>query len=222
MKTVVIVPYRPDHGHRDQLWRYLREHYWAKLPYKVLIGEHLRGPFNRSAAINTAARSDWDVAVIADSDTWVPAAQLHDAVAQAHHTGRMTSALTAVVEISQRCTLEILADRLTLAGSFEADRVRTRDMETQSSMLAVPRALWDRFPLFDERFHGWGGEDSAAWRAAEILGGTVDRVSGNSYHLWHQPAAGKFRGPEYRRNFQLWQRYRDARTEQDLRRIASA
>ena len=57
--------------------------YWDARPdYRVVEGEHTEGPFNRSAAINAAAKlaGNWDVAVIADADTWVPYAQLDEAV----------------------------------------------------------------------------------------------------------------------------------------------
>ena len=220
MKIIVVVPYRPDNGHRDRLWHYLRDNYWPQFPWEIVTGQHLQGPFNRSAAINQATQGDdWDLAVIADSDTFVPAEQLHEAVAQTIITRRMTSALNAVVELNQRTTLDILNGKRTLHdGQFGADCVRTGDIQTQSSMIVVPRTLWDRHPLFDERFVGWGGEDNAAWRTAVILGG-VDRISGNAYHLWHPPAAGKFRGLDYQRNLKLWRRYQNATTIEDLQAI---
>lgn len=219
MKTTVIVPYRPDHGHRDRLWEFLRDNYWNHQPHHIAVGEHIDGPFNRSAAINTAADTDWDLAVITDSDTWVPAKQLHQALMTAKISGRLTAAFDAVVELSHPCTDDILTGRITLNGSFGANRVRTRDLETQSSMLVIPRQLWDQVGGFDERFAGWGCEDNAFWQACRIYGGEPNRISGNAYHLWHSPAKGKHQGIEYKRNLNLWRRYQQATTITDLEAI---
>ena len=222
MRTVVLVPYRADRGHRDRLWQHLKTHYWADLPYPLIVGHHDGGPYNRSAAINTAARSagDWDVAIIADSDTWVPVSQLTDAVRQAGTGGQLVSALTAVAELDARCTAEILSGCVDFLN-IGLERVRSGELDTQSSMLAVPRALWDNIGGFDERFAGWGGEDNAFWRAATILGGRPNRVDGYAYHLWHQMAISRQerrKDPEYQANYQLWHRYSLANNAQALRR----
>jgi hypothetical protein len=216
MSTIVIVPYRADGGHRDRLWQHLRRHYWSRLPYRIAMGEHTVGPFNRSAAINRAAAGRWDFAVIADSDTWVPAHQLAAAIGAASQTGRLTAAFSSVVEIDAPCT-EALLDGAATTRSFGIDRIRTNDLETQSSMLAVPRPLWDAIGGFDEKFVGWGGEDNAYWRAATILGGRPNRIDGYAYHLWH-PTADK-RGPGYQANLRRWRSYRQATTPMQLRRI---
>jgi hypothetical protein len=212
---IVIVPYRPDHGHRDKLWKHLKDQYWVHQPYELVVGEHLSGPFNRSEAINQAADRPWDVAVIADADTWVPAKQLHHAIELAEQSRRLVAAFNAVVELSQPCTENILIGRTSLAGSFEATKVRTRDLETQSSMLVIHRDLWDRVGGFDPRFSGWGCEDNSFWKACDLHAGT-EHVSGNAYHLWHSPARGKGHGIEYRRNLNLWHRYETARTVDEL------
>ncbi|MCA9843245.1 MAG: hypothetical protein KC491_01210 [Dehalococcoidia bacterium] len=220
MRTVVLVPYRPDGGPRDRIWAYLKQHVWQGKT--VLVGEHRDGPFNRAKALNEAADCDWDVAVIADADTWVPARQFDQAVYTARVTGKLVAAFNAVVELDKPATTAILTGRHTLTDSHTCERIRLRDTETQSCMLAVTRQLWDCIGGFDERFCGWGAEDQAFWHAATLLGGEPGRINGNAYHLWHPPSRQKFRGPEYRRNLQLWHRYQQSRTEQELRCLQSA
>lgn len=216
MTTIVIVPYRADNGHRDRLWTFVRENYWVNQPYEIVIGHHTDGLFNRSRAINQAADRDWDVAIIADADTWVPAKQLHQALLTANITKSLVAAFDTVVELSQPCTDKLLRGNATLAGNFEATTVRTRDMETQSSMLVINRALFDQVGGFDERFQGWGGEDSAFWKACTLHAGQPHRITGNAYHLWHSPAKGKFHGIDYQRNLNLWRRYEAAQSIEDL------
>lgn len=223
MKTVALIPFRADLGHRDRLWDHLKTNYWSDLPYPVIVGHHDEGPFNRSKAVNTAARSagDWDVAIIADSDTWVPIPQLTEAVRMAGAIKRLVAAFTAVVELDGRCTGQILSGQLDFL-TLGVDCVRSADLATQSSMIAVPRELWNNIGGFDEKFCGWGGEDNAFWRAATILGGRPQRIDGYAYHLWHQPAittSKRSSDPGYRQNLVRWNRYRTARSEQSLRQV---
>jgi len=71
MKPVILVPRRDDNGYRDELWQWVRAWWEREQSHMPIIeGYHTDGLFNRSAAINTAARiaGDWDVAVIIDAD----------------------------------------------------------------------------------------------------------------------------------------------------------
>lgn len=220
----VLVPRRPDQGHRDQLWKHVTTHFWDRLPkYRIVEGEHLEGAFNRAAALNRAAKlaGNWDVCVIADADAWVPIPQLNQAVTQARATGKLVSALTSVVEFDQESTDRILGGDL-LFDVFGIERVRTDDLLTQSLMLACPRTLFDRVGGFDEHFQGWGAEDNAFWKAATIIVGAPERIDGAAFHLWHAPNGTKEsrrRDPEYQRNWRRYQQYQKARTEADLKRL---
>jgi glycosyltransferase involved in cell wall biosynthesis len=218
----VLIPYRGDNGYRDRLWGYLRDYYWSTLPgYQPWLEEGPEGPFNRSAAINAAAyeAGNWDVAVIADADTWVPPEQLDEAVRLARRTGRLVSALTSVIELSQDYTESLLTGS---PGTLSTERVRTLDIETESSMIVVPRVLWERIGGFDEKFVGWGGEDNAFWRAAHLLGGTPLRVDGSAFHLWHDigDIIERKMNPDYQKNLFRWLTYHDqAKCECSLRRV---
>jgi hypothetical protein len=222
MSTVVLVPYRSDNGHRDRLWEYLCDGYWPQFGWPVCVGaDPGGGRFNRSAAVNAAAaQRPWDVAVIADSDTWVPPGQLRRAAGLAVESGRLVSALSGVVEFDRDCTEAMLAARFS-EKTLSVGAVRTDELATQSSMLVVTRQLWDNIGGFDEQFSGgWGGEDNAFWRAASILAGAPLRVPGFAFHLWHEPAATdtyKRSDPGYRANLLRWHKYRVARTPAQLR-----
>jgi GT2 family glycosyltransferase len=215
----VLIPWRPDNGRRDRLWDYLRDTYWSSLPgFTPIIGESPDGPFNRSAAINDAAgrAGNWNVAVIADNDTWVPPANLAKAVALTRESGRLSAAFTCVIELAEDYTDKLLAGVAT-ADDLHVDKVRTDPLCVQSSMLVVPRELWDAVGGFDARFKGYAGEDNAFWLACKILGGEPERVAGSAFHLWHQPASRS--GADYRSNVALWRRYQACRTSADLKRI---
>lgn len=224
MTIPVLVPYRSDGGHRDKLWDHLQAHYWADLAenYRLVHGSCTGEAFNRSEAINAAAREagDWDVAVIADADTWVPPAQLHEAVETAQRTGSLVAALTSVIELGEQYTMAVLAGQAA-PMDLDAQWVRTEDFVTQSSMLAVPRPLWDAIGGFDEAFVGWGGEDNAFWKAAAVLGGTPLRINGAAFHLWHPCTSQieRMMSPLWRANWARFQRYVEATCECSLRKV---
>lgn len=217
VKIVAAIPYRPDFGHRDQLFTHLKTNFWNIIGFELLIGANNDDPFNRSKALNQALTGSWDVAILADADTWVAGHQLQDAIKKARTTHRLTAAFDTVIELNRTTTMSILAGKTPLSGSFDgAEKIRTREYETQSSMLVITRDLWDQVGGFDERFTGWGCEDNAFFKACELHGGTAERVTGNAFHLWHPPAKGKFHGIQYKRNLNLWMKYQQAQSVDEI------
>lgn len=187
MKVVILVPRRADHGRRDQLWEYVKGRWDDEQPdWPIHEGHQEEGPFNRSMAINRAATAagDWDVAVIADSDSFVGKDQIEAAVVTCAHTGQMTLAFEWWNALNETMSDQIMDG---FAGYWETGIIASVQ-GTCSSMLAVPRSLWDAVGGFDEGFIGWAGEDIAFWRACEALGGGTQRVPGVCWHLYHQSA----------------------------------
>lgn len=217
MKPVILVPYRGDNGgRRDQLWDYTRKWLANTVGWDVIVGASPNGPFNRSAAINQAAAADWDVAIVHDADTIVPAHQLEAAVDTATHTGRLTFAFTTVMELNRTCTDHVLA-----AGSIDFDHlgvdlIRTEPLATQSSAVVITRPLWNRIGGFDEKFVGWSAEDNAFCRAATIIGGEPQRIGGHAFHLWHPHGRPPGSDPNYIRNQRRWRQYQSARTPSQI------
>jgi hypothetical protein len=185
----------------------LRSRWAVECPDWALYEGHHPGPgsFNRSAAINEAARraGDFDVAVIADADCLVDTAQLRRAARRARETGRMVLAYERWAGLDQVMTDRVLGG---FTGSWEPG-VAVPLWGTCSSMVAVTFALWDDVGGFDPRFVGWGMEDVAFSLAASTLGGQ-ERMPGTVWHLWH-PSAPRVPA-EDAANVELMGRYRDA------------
>jgi hypothetical protein len=216
-RTPILVPRRPDNGRRDAIWQNLRDRVWSKS--NVVEGEHLDGPFNRAAALNRAADAagDWDVAIIADSDSLVTPETLLHAVGLALN-GHAVIAHSQWVNVETDETESFLD-----TGKLEIREDRAVWMMTVSSMLAIPRSVWDAVNGFDEHFAGWGEEDRAFMRAVETLTGPAERLEGAVYHLAHdRPTEDTNRGdsPEFMANWQRSQTYRD-RTPEDIRAIVA-
>jgi predicted glycosyltransferase involved in capsule biosynthesis len=85
---------------------------------------------------------------------------------------------------------------------------------TFSSVVIVPRDLYEEVGGYDERFVGWGWEDLAFFWACATMAG-YDRVGGAVYHLWHpQSRADTYESPHYRANEELGHRYMEAKWNQ--------
>lgn len=187
MNVVVLVPRRADHGRRDKLWEFVLHRWQTEQPrWLVANGYHAEGPFNRSAAINQAARAagDWDIAIVADSDSFVGNAQIEAAVETCARTGQMTLAYDRFAYLSREMSDRVMAGYL---GDWTAG-VEWSLPGTCSSMVVVTRDVWDEAEGFDEGFVGWGGEDIAFSHKAQTFGGGLQRIPGFVWHLWHAPA----------------------------------
>lgn len=226
MKGVVLVGRRPDHGHRDELWRWCERRWASILPdWPVHQGLHTaeddRPEFCLSAASNRAARAatDWDVAVYVGAD-WFPgtAAQVRAAAELSLALGQLVFAHDRTVVLTEQATAITLEEDFPGGdwqlpeyprGGPRTDTSGTVHPNTFSGVLTVPRDLWQRVGGFDERFVGWGYDDLAFWSACCAVGGGFQRVEGAAiYHLWHPRSREENEGqPHHSANQVLGERY---------------
>ena len=174
----------------------------------LVEGHHDTGLFNRSAAINTAARlaGAWDVAVIIDSDVICDIEPVFEAIEIAKRTNQMVLPYEVRKDLNRDGT-----DRIMRGYEGNWDRfVRVRYTDGVSSVVVLNRTLWDAVGGFDEAFQGWGWEDNA-FRAACVTFGDGDfiRLEGTVWHLYHRTAKTEARGtPSWSANHARSERYR--------------
>jgi hypothetical protein len=100
------------------------------------------------------------------------------------------------------------------AGTLRVDR------HHQSSVVVIPRKVFEETEGFDEMFVGWGQDDVSFAQTTRVLHGEPLRTPGVVYHLWHEVA------PEKDPDSPLWQanqrrgfRYREARTREAIEEL---
>lgn len=206
--ATILVPRRAGDKQRDRVWQHVRRHVEGIAP--IVEGHHDEGTWNRAAAVNRAAREagDWQIAIVLDADTIVPAEQIKTAVDHVRETGELAVAFRKCFHLTEHETDKVLA------GSWP-DKPGNPAISC-SRCVVIRRDFWDLTEGFDEMFVGWAGEDLALWTVARRLVGARN-LAGDAWHLWHQPdPTGAFDHPCYLANIDRLQKYRHATGEQLL------
>lgn len=223
MRTVVLVPRRAGFEDRDRLWHWCREWWRKNVPdIEMFEGHHDHGLFNRSAAINLAARKagEWDVALIIDADVILDdPRQAYTAAHTAQEAGKLVAAFTYRNNLSRRGTDKLLAGHSKDDWSRDVERVYH---DQHSSVIAVPFELFNEVGGFDEGFRGWGFEDTAFAVATETFSGPRVTMPGIVWHLWHPTAPEKSHSPARMANWNRVNRYKDIIGDRDAMRALLA
>ncbi len=220
MDCVVLVPRRAE-PHRDRLWAYVRERVEAEVAWPVVEGlDEGEQPMNRAAARNRAAEQagDWDVAVFLDADTMPDFEQLRQAVDLAAETGKLVCPQDVFRSLTRDGTRAVLAGKCVIEDAPK----RWDYPRPKSSCIVVSWETWELVGGYDERFNGWGFEDSSFLHACQVLVG-VERLPGVCRHLWHPRSPEKdSRSEAYKANEALGARYKAARHDPDAMRAILA
>lgn len=205
--VVTLVPWRSGDKQRESNWKHVREHL-EKLSYPIFTGDS-DGDWNRAAAINAAAlkAGQWDVAVIADADTFddLPAVQKAVDAVKLHRGAIVPWAVRH--KLSKEGTKEWLSSRTVERSMLDAEDKTPKRLPVfnRGGTIVVHRETWNNAGGFDEGFTEWGFEDVAFRDVVATLGpGRLAEIAAECVHLWHpsarmQSGNGRERYDKYRR-----------------------
>ena len=144
-----------------------------------------------------------DVVVINDADTFPEPEPLRSAVGAAARGGRVQLPYTAYHWLGPEGSAQFVEGRAPQDCTYELVH------RACSGVYVTTRSTWEAHGGQDERFRGWGFEDSA-WFAAHttLLGAHPMRHDGDVYALHHETQLRE--GEQYEANAALRERYREA------------
>lgn len=175
----VLIPFRGDNGWRDRLWGHCSK-LWATLGYEIVVAsDDGIGPFKIAQAFNKAAElATGDIFVLYGADQ-LPDRDRIEWAAEQLTTNKWCALYSATAGYGETSTSAILQ-------GWMPDSVPLGPAAPFcTAIVAIRRDAWVRY---DERFIGWGGEDTAWRMVVETLYGRSPEPSGTLRCLYH-PAA---------------------------------
>lgn len=216
-KAALLVPYRAGDPHRDAVWAWMKARWKHHLPDVPIVTGTNRGEFNRSKAVNAAARkapADAEVFIIVDADIWC-APQVVQACIE--ETVDYAVPWRQILKLDERITRYFLAQdpaKVELSTRKLQGHIAWRGSGYFGGMIMVARNAFEGVGGMDERFSGWGFEDTAfVYKMDELAGRSSfnsDRGWANMVHFWHAPQPEALNGIR-QRSVDLFNEYREKR-----------
>ncbi|UJF32102.1 galactosyltransferase-related protein [Paenibacillus hexagrammi] len=216
----VLFAYKPDKGPRDAALKWTTSFYKRAMPgIEICIGEDSSRNFNRSKALNRAAKqSKGKILVIADLDVFYDPAILKQSIKLLKKHAWVVP-FSQVINLSEKNTKRIYESKAAWPLQAKIQHAKVREYSKWTGKLnIVPREAFKKVGGLDERFSGWGCEDTAFALALNAICGPYKRLDHSIYHLWH-PRVGPKGNPNFDNNMKLLERYKQADSKESMRRL---
>lgn len=185
MTVTVLVPWRAGDPQRERLWDWCYAG-WKRLGVDVCVGlDPGLEPFNVSRAFNHAAsRAHGQTYVLVGADLIPDAGILH---AAAHLEYPWQPLYAGTGEYGPEST-----DRILAGGDPSAENFHDL-FDFCTGILAVQANTWREIGGMDERFNGWGCEDTALRCALQTIWPDPPEPVGTARALFHpRPSRDQF------------------------------
>ena len=212
----VVVPFRSTDPERRRIFSWALARWQKLVPDEWAIAVRgdgqTEGPFNRSRAVNAAvAATGADVVIVSDGDTAVRHGQA-EAMVRAIEDHPYVIGYSRFVHLAKIATEEALTSPvdIPLPENPQGPSVRFQSWESVCGLWAMRREDHHAIGGQDERYSGWGAEDSAFAMKASTLLAPPHRLPGVGLHLHHHLRADRKTDASARANFALLTEYEKA------------
>lgn len=225
MKLAILVPYRDDSSVRLPAMQWITarwQHFWPDAQVIIAPDDGV-DPFNKSMALNSAALlSDADVLVLLDADTWCDVPTMERAIESAWRTRRLILPGRVAHRLRQPISEGIMALPVSSPFPVVPPAQIEQSVRPVGFLHVIRRDSFEQVNGYDERFRGWGGEDTAFLNATDVLLGHRLRLNGSLWSLWHPRPRDNGRrvwAGQTDRNMNLLRKYAGARGNPDRMRV---
>ena len=205
-----LIPFQFDSGPREASFHWIKRYTENMFPgAEICIGESSTIPFNKSKAVNNAAkRATRDILVLLDADIFCDPDIIRQSIALLEKSTWVIP-YKRILKVSQEDTSLVLQSKASWPIHFGLTRSEYIEAPAYVGALnIIPRKCFEMVGGFDERFVGWGREDDVFSFAVDTLCGHYLRLEAEIYHLWH-PFVGTTGNPNIKVNTALWWEYRN-------------
>lgn len=184
----ILIPFR-DTGDRKEQLEWLQQR-WAKLfPEAEIIIEPDDGldPFSKTIAVNRCyRRATSDILAIVDADVWLDPQILKDA-AENIRSGKVSwvRPCGTVYRLNKNFTKNLVAFTPDTEFPLVKEEHCERITPTVGLVCVFSRKQFEYVGGMDERFRGWGWEDTAWNVLLDGIFGKAEIWDNIVYHLWH-------------------------------------
>jgi predicted glycosyltransferase involved in capsule biosynthesis len=215
-KISVIVPFKTDNGPRAKAFVWLKKRYQTLFIKKfsdleVCFNISSDESFCKPKIINEAVKgSHGEIIAIADADILYDPEILFQAANLLKKGSPWVIPYVRVLDLKPLATKRVLKFKPSIPVSV----IHIKPSEVCSirygvgGLIVLLRKSFDEVGGFDERFKGWGREDSAFRHTMDAICGKYNRIKVDLYHLWH-PKVGQ-KSPNLPDNDQIYKAYQSA------------
>lgn len=244
-KISLLIPFSSKDSIRKRNFKWLLRYWKHELPdAEIIIGKSNDKIFCKGNALNNAyLESRGKVVVILDADAYLSGKVIEKCADRILEEQKYGNNLWYVpyrhlYRLNEEVTIDIInsdpEDPLRLSSPPPGEYI-INDPETAkygarygAMIMMFPREGYDVIGSFDERFHGWGGEDIALLRALDTLFGKHKTLDNSIFHFWHPIIGQNLQARKWtgqvsaNQNSELAARYhRASRNPSDMRKLVN-
>jgi len=219
LKVSILIPYKNSNNHRKKAFEWVVERYKKLYPeYELVLQKDESKSFHKTRTFNKAfKKSTGDIIVMADADIFFTKELLTKAVSKLND---WIVPYKVYIALNTRCSNLLIRESPDMDIRKFKLQIKTSSMNSVGGLLVLRREVYEAVNGCDERFKGWGCEDTAFARCLKTMYGEPDRLEHNIYHIWHPRARNaSIHDGSFEKNKKLSLEYKRAVGDKDAMKL---